>query len=301
MLPAFDARGACLARYHRRMLPISVVMAARNSEQTIVSAAVSILEQDHPVFELIVVDDASTDRTPHILVTHPALAAVQVITLNERVGRSAARNKAIAQARYDAIAIMDSDDFALPHRLRAAAAILSAQPEIAGVGGQAVGLDKSDLWRFGTALTDPNAIAAALARAQMPLVHPTVVVRKAVFEATGGYREDYVPCEDLDFFRRASSRFRFAGTDDVWLLYRKPPRYTWVDLWRTEINRARLERADNFPRHPYRVRTIAYDVSAAGHCARQWLSQHRHPVDRVDHPPGGVLDRALQRCLELDQ
>lgn len=283
------------------MLPVSVIMAARNSEHTILSAAVSILEQDHPDFELIVVDDASTDRTREILKTHPALTAVQLITTDERVGRSAARNLAIARARHDLIAVMDSDDFALPHRLRAAATIMSAYPKIAGVGGQAVGLDGSVLWRFGTALTEPTAIAEALSAAQMPLVHPTVMVRREVFEATRGYREDYVPCEDLDFFRRASNEFSFAGVDDIWLLYRKPPRYPWTDLWRTEVNRARLQRGEGFPRHPYRAKTVVHDAVAANRCARQWLRQHLRPVDYVDHPPGGVLDLALRRCLELDQ
>ncbi|HTC69510.1 MAG TPA: glycosyltransferase family A protein [Acidothermaceae bacterium] len=281
--------------------PVSVVMAARNSESTILSAAVSIIEQDHPQFELIVVDDASTDRTADILRNHPALASVRVITLPERAGRSAARNLAIAESQFDVIAVMDSDDFALPHRLRAGVGILDARPDLAGVGGQAVGLHGPVLWRFGRALTDSEAIASALQHAQMPLVHPTVMVRKDVFEATGGYREDYVPCEDLDFFRRASNEFTFAGSDDVWLLYRKPPRYTWVDLWRTEVNRSRLERNENFPRHPYRPRTLQHDIAAARRCARQWISQRRRPIDRVDHPPGSDLDRALRRCLELDQ
>jgi glycosyltransferase involved in cell wall biosynthesis len=282
-------------------MPVSVVMAARNSENTIVSAAVSILEQDHPQFELIIVDDASTDRTPHILRTHPALASTRVITLTKRVGRSEARNLAVAESQFDVIAVMDSDDFALPHRLRSGVAILNARPELAGVGGQAVGLHGPVLWRFGRALTDSDGIANALRHSQMPLVHPTVMVRKEVFEATGGYREDYVPCEDLDFFRRASNEFTFAGSEDVWLLYRKPPRYTWVDLWRTEVNRSRLERNDDFPRHPYRRRTVHHDVAAAGHCARQWINQRRHPIDQVDHPPGSDLDRALRRCLELDE
>ena len=280
--------------------PVSVVMAARNSENTIVSAAVSILEQDHPQFELVIVDDASTDQTPDILRNHPALASIRVITLAAQVGRSAARNLAVAEAQFNIVAVMDSDDFALPHRLRAGVEILDARPDLAGVGGQAVGMHGPVLWRFGRALTDSKAIATALQHTQMPLVHPTVMLRKEVFQATGGYREDYVHCEDLDFFRRASNTFTFAGSDEVWLLYRKPPRYTWVDLWRTEVSRSRLERNENLPRHPYRPRSV-HDVAAASHCARQWISQRRHPIDRVDHPPGSDLDRALRRCLELDQ
>ena len=281
--------------------PVSVVMAARNSENTILSAAISILEQDHFQFELIVVDDASTDRTPHILRNHPALSSTRVITLTERVGRSEARNLAVTESQFDVIAVMDADDFALPHRLRSGATILGARSEIAGVGGQAVGMHGAVLWRFGRALTDPDAIADALRHSHMPLVHPTVMLRKEVFEATGGYRENYVPCEDLDFFRRASSEFTFAGSEDVWLLYRKPPRYTWVDLWRTEVNRSRLERNEDFPRHPYRRGTLLHDIAAAEHCARQWVGQHRRLIDQVDHPSGSDLDRALRRCLEIDQ
>lgn len=281
--------------------PVSVVMAARNSERTILSASISILEQDYSHFELIVVDDASTDRTPEILRAHPALAGARVFALEKRVGRSAARNLAIAEAQNDLIAVMDSDDFALPHRLRAGVELMAARPNVAGVGGQAVGLHDATLWRFGRGLTEPSAIAAALLEFQMPLVHPTMMLQKRVFEEIGGYREDYVPCEDLDLLARANEKFAFAGSEDVWLLYRKPPRYTWGDLWRTEVNRSRLARSEEVSRRPYRLRTVPFDIATARRCSRQWVSQHRRPVHHVEHPLGSALDQALRRCLELDQ
>jgi glycosyltransferase involved in cell wall biosynthesis len=275
--------------------PVSVVMAARNSERTILSAAVSILEQDYPNLELIVVDDASTDGTARILRTHPALASARVISLDDRVGRSAARNLAIAEARHEVIAIMDADDFALPCRLRAGMQMLAARPEIAGVGGQAVGLHKAQLWRFGVGKTEPSDIAAALAAYQMPLVHPSVLVRRDVFAQVGGYREDLNFCEDLDLFARASERFAFAAAADVWLLYRRPPRYRMADLWHTEIARFQLLEAARG-----RVGPAPLRFSAALSAGRQWASQRRRRPDAIEHPAGTLLDRGLRRCLELD-
>lgn len=276
--------------------PVSVVMAARNSERTILSAAASILEQDYPNFELIVVDDASTDGTARILTTHPALATARVISLDHRVGRSAARNLAIAEARHEVIAIMDADDFALPYRLSAGMQMLTARPEIAGVGGQAVGLHKARLWKFGVAKTEPSDIASALAGYQMPLVHPSIIVRKEVFDQVGGYREDLDFCEDLDLFARASEAFTFAGAADVWLLYRKDPRYRMADLWHTELARMQLLEAahDRSGRVPLRI-------PAALSAGRQWASQRRHPPDVVEPAVGSPVDRALRRCLELDR
>ncbi len=282
------------------MLPVSVIMAACNAEGTILSAATSILEQDHDDFELIVVDDASTDRTLQILKSHPTLTRARVLTTVKHIGRSAARNLAIAESSYDLIAIMDSDDFALPHRLRASSEIMASQPDVAGVGGQAVGLHDGQLWRFGHGLTESSEIAAALHAFQMPLVHPTMMVRKAAFEEVGGYRENYVPCEDLDFFARASQQFSFIGSEDVWLLYRKPPRYSWHDLWRTEVNRSRLERTHRIGQQPNHFASITHDIGVAWLSAKQWGSQRLRPIDYVEHPMGSSLEYARSRCIELD-
>jgi glycosyltransferase involved in cell wall biosynthesis len=280
--------------------PVSVVIAARNSERTILSGAVSILEQDYPNLELIVVDDASTDGTTRVLTTHPALASARVIALDRRVGRSAARNLGIAAAQHDAIAIMDADDFALPHRLSAGMQMLADRPEVAGVGGQAVGLHNARLWRFGVGKTEPSDIAAALSAFQMPLVHPSMLIRKDVFTQVGGYREDLDFCEDLDLFARASEAFAFAAAPDVWLLYRKPPRYRMADLWHTELSRFRLKREAQFGDARVVLREAPLHVAAALSAGRQWASQRRRPPGPIEHPAGTPLDLALRRCLELD-
>jgi glycosyl transferase family 2 len=292
--------------------PVSVVMAARNSERTILAAATSILEQAYPNLELIVVDDASTDATTRVLATHPALASARVIALDRRVGRSAARNLGIASAAHDVIAIMDADDFALPHRLSAGMQILADRPEIAGVGGQAVGLHNAQLWKFGVGLTEPSEIAAALSAYHMPLVHPSMLVRKRVFTQLGGYREDLDFCEDLDLFARGSKTFAFAATADVWLLYRKPQHYPVPDLWHTEVGRLRLMReaqptATGRVPHGDHGRVphgdhgrVPLRVAAALSVGRQWASQRRRPPAAIEHPAGTPLDGALRRCLELD-
>jgi glycosyltransferase involved in cell wall biosynthesis len=278
--------------------PISVVMAARNAERTIRSAACSILEQRYPAFELVIVDDASTDRTRAIVESLSAAdgaAHISLLRCDTRVGRSAARNQAIAVAQHDLIAIMDADDFALPSRLARSASMLTSIPEVSGVGGQLVAMHAEQLLTLAPAPTEPTEIHAQLLDARMALMHPTVLARREVFQHGGGYREDMSWCEDLELFSRAAHQFAFAASSDIWLLYRRPRRLPMRYAVPTERYRARIR----FPGSAASdvVRRGADTVRGVG---RTWWRERRHPLDRLDEPASVEIAAALAHCRELD-
>ncbi len=110
---------------------ISVIMPTHNHAEFIRQAVDSVRAQDYPNWELIVVDDGSTDTTPSLMA---AFTAPNIHYLRQdRRGPAAARNAGIAKARGRFIAFLDSDDFFLPGKLRAQAQLLAAHPQLGAV------------------------------------------------------------------------------------------------------------------------------------------------------------------------
>lgn len=93
------------------VLQISIVMPAFNAEKTIAEAIESVQKQTYPYWELLVLDDASTDRTREVVKKISASDShIRLITENTNHGVAFERNKGVREARFDWIAFLDSDD-----------------------------------------------------------------------------------------------------------------------------------------------------------------------------------------------
>jgi glycosyltransferase involved in cell wall biosynthesis len=208
---------------------VSVVLPAYNAAPGIGRAVKSILAQNLHDWELIVVDDGSTDGTAEA--AHAAGGGDPRLRLLSRPhgGIVAALNAGLAAARGAAIARMDADDEALPDRLRAQLALLGARPEI-GVasclvefGGDPVAARGYALhvgWMNG--LREPEAIA--LNRfIESPLAHPSAMFRRDLPERLGGYADAGWP-EDYELWLRwMDAGVRFAKVPRVLLRWNDPP------------------------------------------------------------------------------
>lgn len=200
---------------------ISVLMPVRNGERFVAEAVESVLSQTFADHELVVVDDGSTDSTPQIL--ERLSAEDPRVTVHRREpGRNLAQvlNLAAELSRAPLLARLDADDIALPDRLRRQAEFLAANPEVALLGGQVTLIDE---WgrEFGKAEypCDDDALHEAL-RSGNPFVHSAVTMRRGVFEAVGGYRENFDHGEDLDLWLRIAAGHRIANLPDSVVSYR---------------------------------------------------------------------------------
>src|SRR5512139_319928 len=116
---------------------VSVVMAAYNAEDFLAEAIESVLGQTLTDFELLVVDDASTDGSPAIVERYARVdRRIRAFRLARNGGTAQARNVALKQARAPFVAICDDDDRQLPQRLAVQAAWLEAHPCCVMVGGR---------------------------------------------------------------------------------------------------------------------------------------------------------------------
>ena len=114
---------------------VSVVMTAYNAQPFVAEALESVLEQTLTDFELLVVDDASTDDTPVIIERYASRdRRIRVFRLPRNMGTAHAKNTAIAHARAPFVAICDDDDRQLPARLASQVAYLEANPRHVMVG-----------------------------------------------------------------------------------------------------------------------------------------------------------------------
>jgi glycosyltransferase involved in cell wall biosynthesis len=165
---------------------VTVIMAAHNAEAYVGRALRSLQAQTFRDFEVVVVDDASTDGTAQVVAGMDDPRVV-LVHLTANVGPAAARNVALKRARAPLVAVLDADDVAWPQRLEAQVAFLAAHPEVDVLGGQIRVIDQNGrvlgrrLYPLGH-----SEIVRSLPRLD-PLAHSTVTARTAVVRAAGGY------------------------------------------------------------------------------------------------------------------
>ncbi|HNN56127.1 MAG TPA: glycosyltransferase [Novosphingobium sp.] len=201
---------------------ISVLLPVRNGEPYFAAALESILAQEGASFEVIVVDDGSTDGTPDLLAacSDPRLRVLR----REGGGLVAALNAALAEARGEYCARMDADDIALPGRFAAQVMALDADPGAVMVHSAAELIDGTDR-PIGMIAAEPLSQAERRAvllgeRAGPPIVHPTAMLRRGALTAAGGYRES-PSCEDHELWLRLIEHARFIALPQPLLLYRQ--------------------------------------------------------------------------------
>ncbi|HEX4108549.1 MAG TPA: glycosyltransferase family A protein [Solirubrobacteraceae bacterium] len=188
---------------------VSVVVPVFNGERFLAEALESALAQDHPAFEVIVVDDGSTDGTARVAEGFP----VRLLSEPHR-GVSAARNAGVKAARGELFTIHDGDDRWPPDRLSRQVAHLREHPD----DGIVFGLTEVFLTpgeprpRHWPRYADGEAV---------PGHAGTMLARREVFELIGGFDESLWLCEDIDWLARAKDAGVRSGTvEHVVLHYR---------------------------------------------------------------------------------
>jgi glycosyltransferase involved in cell wall biosynthesis len=184
---------------------ISIVLPVHNDEDTLPRALDSLLAQTDPDWELLAVDDGSTDSVPACLAAYAQRDPRIRVLSPGRVGIVTALQYGCAEAHAPLIARMDADDEAHPERLARQRAYLTGHPGIAlcGTGVSAGGPIRIGRQRYLdwiNSLLTPETIAQEIF-VECPLPHPTFLIRRAALEAVGGYQDRGWP-EDYDLVLR---------------------------------------------------------------------------------------------------
>lgn len=202
---------------------ISVAMSVYNGERFLTQAIESILAQDFTDFEFLILDDGSTDATPAIIRDYAARDGRIRPIIRENRGLVASLNQLLGEARAPIVARMDGDDIAHPQRFSTQVRFLADHPEV-GV----VGCWSRDMDEFGGPYVTGGRdhpvhheeFQHNIRHGGPLLCHPSVMYRRDLVLAQGGYHAAFRHCEDLDLWLRLASVTRLANIPQRLIQYR---------------------------------------------------------------------------------
>lgn len=202
---------------------VTVFIPVHNRERYVRVAINSVLAQTFEDFELVVVDDGSTDRTAEVLAAYSD-PRLRVLHNPANLGIPASRNRGLEAARGEYIALLDSDDHAYPDRLERQVAFLDDRPEITQVGSWCSFMDSA-----GTMLDKVRRqpLAPADIDAHLlfhcPIINRTVMARTEALRELG-YDTAFPRCQDYDMHSRlAIAGHSLANMPDILVCGREHP------------------------------------------------------------------------------
>uniref|UniRef100_A0A7C3ZB38 Glycosyltransferase family 2 protein n=1 Tax=Desulfobacca acetoxidans TaxID=60893 RepID=A0A7C3ZB38_9BACT len=233
---------------------VSVIIPTYNRAAWVVEAVTSVLAQTYQDFELVVVDDGSTDTTPAALARFDG--RIKVLRRETRRGVSAARNLGAAAAAGEWLAFLDSDDLWLPEKLARQVEYLRHHPDL-------LICQTGETWiRNGVRVNPPLACRKAAGDLFLPslrrcLVSPSaVMLTRRLFHDLGGFDETLPAAEDYDLWLRITWRHKVGLEPEPLVIKRgghadQLSRQWGLDRWRI-LALQKLLREPELP-PPYRL------------------------------------------------
>jgi glycosyltransferase involved in cell wall biosynthesis len=200
---------------------VTVLMPVRNGAAFIREAIDSVLAQDFADYELLIVNDGSTDATVEIVESYTD-PRIRLLSYPQALGQTYVRIEGMRAARGKYVALLDADDISLPSRLSKQIAFLEANPQFAVCGTLAR-----------TIGDHPNQVLAPPTNRQEIIcrllfgnvfVHSTVMMRKQLLDDAGlNYLIEFECAQDYDLFVRCAQQYPLVNLPEVLTLYRRHP------------------------------------------------------------------------------
>lgn len=225
---------------------VSIVVPAYNAERFLEEALASVCAQSHAALEIIVCDDASTDRTPAIAQS-TSDPRVRYLRNEQTLGGYGAMNRAVRDSHGEFVAIYHADDVYDPHIVERELAFLREHPDVGAVFCLDRFIDESGREygrvRVPPALADARTFDAALLAESLLryknafLRTPSAMFRRAAFDAVGGFdQEGFGIAADLDMWTRLSLEWRIGLVHEYLLGYRH-----YTAQWSKQYERMRTD------------------------------------------------------------
>ena len=210
------------------MMPrVSIVLPVFNGEELIRNSIASVLSQTFNDFELIIINDGSTDKTPDIIREFDDDRIKTFSYANS--GLSKSRNRGVSKSRGEYIAFLDHDDVWMPDKLEQQLYRFQAEDKPDIVYGQTQLIDRkgnpTTFSRFGRSFAGGESVFEGnileyVLRNNFIWTGSNIMVKRGVFEVVGKYDEDLRSCEDWDMNIRMANLFKFGVVKKKLLLQR---------------------------------------------------------------------------------
>jgi len=198
---------------------VSVVMSVYNGERFLREAVDSILNQTFSDFELIIINDGSTDETREILESYKDERLVLVD--QENMGLTKALNNGIARAKGKYVARQDADDVSKPERLEKQVAFMEAHPAVGLLGTRFEFIDQNGMvTRQGVLPIDNRALHERL-KVINQFNHGSVMIRKEALDKVGLFRDFFKYAQDYDLWLRIAEQYEVCNLPECLFCYRE--------------------------------------------------------------------------------
>lgn len=201
---------------------VTVLVPVYNAAAHLGSAIESVLTQTFDDFELLMVDDGSTDDSIAIARSYPD-ERIRILENERNLGQVPSMNRGLQEASGEYVARLDADDACLPARLARQVEVLDRDPRVGLVATWMDGHDESGAvrWQIRETIPDYATFVFRILIGNMGIAHPTVMYRRDAVVALGGYDEAVALSEDQDLWRRmALARHDARIVTEVLVRYR---------------------------------------------------------------------------------
>jgi glycosyltransferase involved in cell wall biosynthesis len=225
---------------------VTVIIPTYNRASVLSRAISSVEKQTFTDWELIVVDDGSTDDTKSLIIKHLKNSKITSFFQNNR-GVSAARNLGIKQSRGEWLAFLDSDDEWLPNKLQDQMDYLSKNSGFSMIHGE-------ELWLRNGIRVNPmrkhkkSGGDLYFNSLKLCCISPsTVLIHKNIFNTFGNFREDFPVCEDYDLWLKLTAKLEVAYVETPLIIKygghedQLSTKYRAMDYWRVLAMHDRLQ------------------------------------------------------------
>jgi glycosyltransferase involved in cell wall biosynthesis len=215
---------------------VSVVVPSYNAASYLPDSIESVIAQTYTGWELVIVDDGSTDDTPSVIRPYAERLQDKLrYVYQSNRGLPAARNTGIRNARGEFIALLDADDVYLPSRLERGVALMDSDPEIGLLHARVARIDARNV-----VVSKPvhrakylsGNIAHHVFTRRAHLLCPTILFRKSCVDQVGFFDETMRATEDRDLWFRIAEHYRVGYIDEILAYYRLSPGAMSRDLQR---------------------------------------------------------------------
>ncbi len=203
-------------------MKVSVLIPCFNAERFIAQSIESILGQTYEDFELLVLDDASTDSSLEVIKSFSD-PRINVLVNTSNLGYLKTMNRLFGEAKGDLIAFQDADDLSNERRLELQVDFLRQKPSVSIVGTNYDLIDENSSCLGTYSLPEGEDQLKELIQHKNPFQKPSIMFRKEVYGKVGGFREAFLDLknisEDYDWLLRASHYFEFGNINHSPALY----------------------------------------------------------------------------------
>lgn len=274
---------------------VSVFIPSYNYARYIGATIDSILAQSYPNWELIIVDDASTDDSPAVIEHYRRRYPdrIRAVLLESNVGQSQASNIGFGLAKGEFISLIAADDVARPHRLEAGLRLMLDQPKLAAAFSRVAYIDVA-----GRPLPESEgSFNQNYQDIRWQLLHgnflcaTSAFVKLSVMRELGGLNRNLGFVEDYDLWLRMLDRHEIVRVDDIWVDYR--------------LHGENLSYARN--RSEQRLGPLYESVAVAVRAMHRWPTEKLHRFASKPGTPAhrreaaGIQVRLAECCLRLDE